>query len=59
MTCHDIYSVIFFGRSNNFATLIGNRRELFMQVMVYCGAPAGMVAFRVADAIIQAWKAEH
>lgn len=30
-----------------------------MQVMVYCGAPAGMEAFRTADAAIMAWKEEH
>ena len=39
--------------------LTGVVRELFLQIMVYAGAPAGMVAFRVADATIQAWKAEH
>ena len=34
-------------------------REVLMQVMVYCGAPAGMEAFRTADAAIKAWKEEH
>ncbi|KAI0825959.1 CMD-domain-containing protein [Irpex lacteus] len=34
-------------------------KEVFMQIMVYCGAPAGMEAFRTADAAIKQWKAEH
>ncbi|EJD02786.1 carboxymuconolactone decarboxylase [Fomitiporia mediterranea MF3/22] len=34
-------------------------REVMLQIMVYCGAPVGMVAFRVADAAIQKWKAEQ
>ncbi|EJD02785.1 CMD-domain-containing protein [Fomitiporia mediterranea MF3/22] len=34
-------------------------KEVMLQIMVYCGAPVGMESFRVADAAIQKWKAEH
>ncbi|KAI0700201.1 CMD-domain-containing protein [Cytidiella melzeri] len=34
-------------------------KEIFMQVMVYCGAPVGMESFRTADVAIKEWKAEH
>ncbi|KAI5123993.1 hypothetical protein M0805_006404 [Coniferiporia weirii] len=34
-------------------------KEAFMQIMIYTGAPNGMVAFRTADEAIKAWKAEH
>ncbi|KAI0341513.1 CMD-domain-containing protein [Trametopsis cervina] len=34
-------------------------KEVFLQVMVYCGAPTGMESFRTADAAIKEWKAEH
>ncbi|KAI0088411.1 CMD-domain-containing protein [Irpex rosettiformis] len=34
-------------------------KEVFMQIMVYAGAPAGIEAFRTADAAIKQWKAEH
>ncbi|EJD02789.1 4-carboxymuconolactone decarboxylase [Fomitiporia mediterranea MF3/22] len=34
-------------------------KEVMLQVMVYCGAPTGVEAFRTADAAIQKWKAAH
>lgn len=34
-------------------------REALLQAATYCGMPAGMEAFRVADKALAEWKAEH
>ncbi|KAL7420414.1 hypothetical protein Q5752_005384 [Cryptotrichosporon argae] len=34
-------------------------RECLIHVMGYCGYPAGMEAFKVADEVIKEWKAEQ
>ncbi|EJD02788.1 4-carboxymuconolactone decarboxylase [Fomitiporia mediterranea MF3/22] len=32
-------------------------KEVLLQVIVYCGVPAGVEAFKSADAAVQKWKA--
>jgi hypothetical protein len=32
-------------------------QEVFLQATVYCGAPAGIGAFRAATEVIEAWQA--
>lgn len=34
-------------------------QEVFLQVATYCGVPAGMEAFRVANAVLDEVSAEH
>lgn len=34
-------------------------QEVFLQATVYCGAPAGIEAFRAAKEVIEAWAAEQ
>lgn len=34
-------------------------REVLLQAAVYCGAPAGIEAFKAAKEVIEQWDAEH
>ncbi len=34
-------------------------QEVLLQSVVYCGAPAGIEAFRVAKEVIEAWNSEN